>query len=223
MLLAGRRHSIAGAQGLQSYEGAGSPEYSTTSNAEKILSPRNVEPIGIYKGHQRQVPSVVTTQKKRSKTLSFGDLSKQFDDHLSQAAAAGKFDSQPGEVLFEGDRQAVAEMAKVSIAAQSSTSFRMNQAAAAIGGSPNLPHQLPQSVEENWSAKQHAFGIIKEPESLVPSSPDDPCTKGERLQQYLGIIHSLCKQGLQFSATAAFLNEQCGGLVQMNFLVLSIY
>ncbi|KAH9567281.1 hypothetical protein CY35_03G021600 [Sphagnum magellanicum] len=175
----GRRHSIAGAQGLQSYEGAGSPEYSTTSNAEKILSPRNVEPIGIYKGHQRQVPSVVTTQKKRSKTLSFGDLSKQFDDHLSQAAAAGKFDSQPGEVLFEGDRQAVAEMAKVSIAAQSSTSFRMNQAAAAIGGSPNLPHQLPQSVEENWSAKQHAFGIIKEPESLVPSSPDDPCTKDE--------------------------------------------
>ncbi len=191
MLLAGRRHSIAGAQGLQSYEGAGSPEYSTTSNAEKILSPRNVEPISIYKGHQRQVPSIVTTQKKRSKTLSFGDLSKQFDDHLSQAAAAGKFDSQPGEVLFEGDRQAAAEMAKVSIAAQSSTSFRMNQAAAAIGGSPNLPHQLPQSVEENWSAKQHAFGNMKEPESLVPSSSDDPCTKGEILQQYLGIMHSL--------------------------------
>jgi hypothetical protein len=123
--------------------------------------------------------------------LSFGDLSKQFDDHLSQAAAAGKFDSQPGEVLFEGDRQAAAEMAKVSIAAQSSTSFRMNQAAAAIGGSPNLPHQLPQSVEENWSAKQHAFGNMKEPESLVPSSSEDPCTKGEILQQYLGIMHSL--------------------------------
>ncbi|CAM6028140.1 unnamed protein product [Sphagnum balticum] len=94
--------------------------------------------------------------------------------------AAGKFDSQPGEVLFEGDRPAAAEMAKVSIAAQSSTSFRMNQAAAAIGGSPNLPHQLPQSAEENWSAKQHAFGNMKEPESLVPSSSDDPCTKGHR-------------------------------------------
>jgi hypothetical protein len=205
MLLAGRRHSIAGAQGLQSYEGAGSPEYSTTSNAEKILSPRNVEPIGIYKGHQRQVPSVVTTQKKRSKTLSFGDLSKQFDDHLSQAAAAaaGKFDSQPGEVLFEGDRQAAAEMAKVSIAAQSSTSFRMNQAAAAIGGSPNLLHQLPQSVEENWSSKQHAFGNIKEPESLVPSSSDDPCAKGEILQQYLGIIHSLLQ-----TKVCSFLQQQ---------------
>ncbi|CAM6056709.1 unnamed protein product [Sphagnum tenellum] len=78
-----------------------------------------------------------------------------------------------------GCSQPAAEMAKVSIAAQSSTSFRMNQAAAAIGGSPNLPHQLPQSVEENWSAKQHAFGNMKEPESLVPSSSDDPLSMKE--------------------------------------------
>jgi hypothetical protein len=180
MLLAGRRHSIAGAQGLQSYEGAGSPEYSTTSNAEKILSPRNVEPIGIYKGHQRQVPSVVTTQKKRSKTLSFGDLSKRFD--LSRAVVGpGKSNSNSqdiqDDVSFEENRQLSRPPADhqhhlmmmpkylssdYNVPAQS-TSFRRSIASSRVvegagpGSLPNFPHQqLPvnvSSVDESKSPK----------------------------------------------------------------------
>ncbi len=193
-LLAGRRHSIAGAadqgQLLESMcDGApGSPEYST-SNAEKLsVSPRsNSEVIGIGKGHiRRSIPAApmtattTTTQKKRSKTLSFGDLSKRFD--LSRVVVGpGKSNSNSqdiqDDVLFEENRQLSRPPADhqhhlmmmpnylssdYNVPAQS-TSFRRSIASSRVvegagpGSLPNFPHQqLPvnvSSVDESKSPK----------------------------------------------------------------------
>ncbi len=192
--MAGRRHSIAGAadegQLLESMcDGApGSPEYST-SNAEKLsVSPRsNSEAIGIGKGHiRRSIPAAsmtattTTTQKKRSKTLSFGDLSKRFD--LSRAVVGpGKSNSNSqdiqDDVSFEENRQLSRPPADhqhhlmmmpkylssdYNVPAQS-TSFRRSIASSRVvegagpGSLPNFPHQqLPvnvSSVDESKSPK----------------------------------------------------------------------
>lgn len=89
--MAGRRHSIAG-QGLRSYYGVGSPEY-TTSNGEKPSSPDIDHTIA----NSGRPPSLAhsASQKKRSKTLSFGDLSRRFD--LSRST--GKPPSQPEDII----------------------------------------------------------------------------------------------------------------------------
>ncbi|CAK9205066.1 unnamed protein product [Sphagnum troendelagicum] len=193
-ILTGRRHSIAGAadegQLLESMcDGApGSPEYST-SNAEKLsVSPRsNSEAIGIGKGHiRRSIPAAsmtattTTTQKKRSKTLSFGDLSKRFD--LSRAVVGpGNSNSNSqdiqDDVSFEENRQLSRPPADhqhhlmmmpkylssdYNVPAQS-TSFRRSIASSRVvegagpGSLPNFPHQqLPvnvSSVDESKSPK----------------------------------------------------------------------
>jgi hypothetical protein len=166
----------------------GSPEYST-SNAEKLsVSPRsNSEAIGIGKGHiRRSIPAAsmtattTTTQKKRSKTLSFGDLSKRFD--LSRAVVGpGKSNSNSqdiqDDVSFEENRQLSRPPADhqhhlmmmpkylssdYNVPAQS-TSFRRSIASSRVvegagpGSLPNFPHQqLPvnvSSVDESKSPK----------------------------------------------------------------------
>lgn len=93
-LHAGRRHSIAG-QGLRSYYGAGSPEYSTPYE-EKPLSPK-FEEMAVNTGKPEGLTHSAS-QKKRSKTLSFGDLSRRFD--LSRSA--GKPLAQTEDMMSKG-------------------------------------------------------------------------------------------------------------------------
>jgi hypothetical protein len=172
-MLAGRRHSISSAQGLQLYDGASSQKY-PTSYTEKSLSPIVIEPkFGIGKG-QRRVPSA-TTQKKYTKTLSFGDLSKRFD--LSQAAgkAISSYAAGDDEFLFEGNTRQLADKPKVSsFPAHTTSSFRVIDGSAIERGSLNIQLQMPKSVDK--SAHHCCDSSTKEPSS--PSS-FDPCTRGE--------------------------------------------
>jgi len=169
----GRRHSIASAQGLQLYDGASSQKY-PTSYMEKSLSPIIIEPkFGVGKG-QRRVPSA-TMQKKNTKTLSFGDLSKRFD--LSQAAGKpiSSYAAGYDEFLFEGNTRQLADKPKVSsFPAHTSSSFRVIDGSAIEGGSLNIQLQMPKSVDK--SAHHCCDSSTKEPSS--PSS-FDPCTRDE--------------------------------------------
>jgi len=249
-LLAGRRHSIAGAadqgQLLESIcDGApGSPEYST-SNAEKLsVSPRsNSEAIGIGKGHiRRSIPAApmtattTTTQKKRSKTLSFGDLSKRFD--LSRAVVGpGKSNSNSqdiqDDVLFEENRQLSRPPADhqhhlmmmpkylssdYNVPAQS-TSFRRSIASSRVvegagpGSLPNFPHQkLPVNVlfvDESKSPKcahDACDSSTKEQGSSEAPSSSDSCTKGELL--FHGKCRTITKEFIGFFDTLAVLTVQ---------------
>jgi hypothetical protein len=172
-MLAGRRHSISSAQGLQLYDGASSQKY-PTSYTEKSLSPIVIEPkLGIGKG-QRRVPSA-TTQKKYTKTLSFGDLSKRFDLSGAAGKPISSYAAGDDEFLFEGNTRQSADKPKVSsFPAHTTSSFRVIDGSAIGGGSLNIQLQMPKSVDK--SARHCCDSSTKEPSS--PSS-FDPCTGDE--------------------------------------------
>jgi hypothetical protein len=172
-MLAGRRHSISSAQGLQLYDGASSQK-NPTSYTEKSLSPIVIEPkFGIGKG-QRRVPSA-TTRKKCTKTLSFGDLSKRFDLSRAGGKPISSYAAGDDEFLFEGNTRQLADKPKVSsFPAHTTSSFRVIDGSAIEQGSLKIQLQMPKSVDK--SAHHCCDSSTKEPSS--PSS-FDPCTGGE--------------------------------------------
>ncbi|KAG0615355.1 hypothetical protein M758_5G034500 [Ceratodon purpureus] len=75
-LLTGRRHSIAGGQSIRSHHGMGSPDYSTPPGEKPMSSEFQNAFINAGK---LDVQKRSISQKKRSKALSFSDISRKFD------------------------------------------------------------------------------------------------------------------------------------------------
>lgn len=73
-MVAGRRHSIAGGQIIHPHHGMDSPDFSTPPG-EKTMSPQ-FEHSFVNSGNF-ELPKRSNSQKKRSKALSFGDLSRK--------------------------------------------------------------------------------------------------------------------------------------------------
>lgn len=73
---AGRRHSIAGGQSIRSHHGIGSPDYSTPPGEKPMSSEFQNAFINAGK---IDVQKRSVSQKKRSKALSFSDISRKFD------------------------------------------------------------------------------------------------------------------------------------------------
>jgi hypothetical protein len=99
-MVAGRRHAVASARSFRSSYGAGSPDYSTPAGPEKPMSPQ-VENAFMNAGKHEGGPTLATSLKKRSKALSFGDLSRRFDP----PHAAGKPTAEQDTVFKEGEGQ----------------------------------------------------------------------------------------------------------------------
>lgn len=95
-MVAGRRHSIAAGQNIRSHQSIGSPDYSTPPG-EKPMSPEFLSAFINAGKIDAPVPNI--SQKKRSKTLSFSDISRNFDP----SCAAGK--SPPQKVNKEANGQ----------------------------------------------------------------------------------------------------------------------
>lgn len=113
-MVAGRRHSIAGGQIVRSHHGMGSPDYSTPPG-EKPMSPQ-FEHAFINAG-KIEVPKRSSSQKKRSKALSFSDLSRKSDAYR----ASGKAPTQQQDKVI---KEANGQRGKVS--APSSTDTQTN-------------------------------------------------------------------------------------------------
>lgn len=115
-MVAGRRNSIAGAQSLRSAFGADSPDYSTPPG-EKPMSPQ-FENAFINAGKfEAPTTHTMASLKKRSKALSFGDLSRRFDPSRIKPPAAAQ--QQDHTVQFREDDARKA--AQVSVAMDTQT------------------------------------------------------------------------------------------------------
>lgn len=112
-MVAGRRHPVVGAQSIRSSYETGSPDYSTLAG-EKPMSPQ-FENTFTNGAKIEGGPTLATSLKKRSKALSFSDLSRRFD----ASRAVGKPAAEQKDTVFiegEGQRAQISSDAQTDLA-----------------------------------------------------------------------------------------------------------
>ncbi|XP_024378303.1 uncharacterized protein [Physcomitrium patens] len=163
---AGRRHSIAGAQSLRSLHEVGSPDYLTAAG-EKPMSP-NLENVSASAGKiEGKIEG--NTLKKRSKALSFGDLSRRFD--LSRASGKPPA-AQPQDRLFTEDNDAQGAGASVPSSTDALTISTVGDEARELTAAPSAREagqqaQPPVGVSEmKLSGSCKDSGVMKHGRSV---------------------------------------------------------
>jgi len=144
-MVAGRRHSIAGGQIIHPHHGMDSPDFSTPPG-EKTMSPQ-FEHSFVNSGNF-ELPKRSNSQKKRSKALSFGDLSRK--GYSSRASSKSPIQKEDKEDNGQKGKDSILPSTELFIA--NDKSIELN----------NRP-SLTQNVDEERRQAQHP---VDEPETV---------------------------------------------------------
>lgn len=180
-MLAGRRHSIAGGQIIRSHHGMGSPDYSTPPG-EKPMSPQ-FEHAFINAG-KIEVPKRSSSQKKRSKALSFSDLSSKIDASRATGKSPAPREAKGQRVM----KAAKGQRGKVSVPSSTDPQtnlFIPNDKSNELNERPLLTH----NADEERQQAQYPVDQPETVESIMNTS------SGEFHSAHCGIhLRSPCQQ-----------------------------